>query len=178
MSEYEDDDRQDSSPKALRDALEKANKEKAEFQKQLDEMKTQLNKRSLNDALREKGVPASLQKWMEKDNVTADNVDKWLEENGSDFGWKAGGDERPEGQQSDAKEVPAPQSVLSAEDIAAIARVQALTGQSTSPVIPSDQAKAAVDTVAAGINLNTDYNSVVKALQASGIPIEGSLNFG
>lgn len=178
MSEYdENDDRQDSSPKALREALEKANKQAAEAQKALDEMRAQLNKRTLSDTLRDKGVPASLQKWMEKDNVTADTVDKWLDENGSDFGWKAGGDAQPEGQQP-AQEVPAPQSVLSAEDIAAIARVQALTGQSTSPVIPSDQAKAAVDSIAANIDLKSDYNSVVKLLQAQGIPMEGTLNYG
>lgn len=188
MSGYDEQDEQnENGPKALREALEKANKKLAELEKANAEKDTQLAKQSLANVLRDKKVPDSIQKWIKRDEVapTEEAVEKWLEENGSDFGWKPGGQEASEGakpEEAPTQGAPAPQaSVLSEAEIAAYARVQAaLGGTSGAPAIPADQQKAAVDAVASQVNLGysaTNYEDVVRMLRDKGIPMGGNIAY-
>lgn len=188
MSGYDEQDEQnENGPKALREALEKANKELKALREANEKAQADLAKQSLANVLRDKKVPDSIQKWIKRDEVapTEEAVDKWLEENGSDFGWKPGGQEASEGakpEEAPTQGAPAPQaSVLSEAEIAAYARVQAaLGGTSGAPAIPADQQKAAVDAVASQVNLGysaTNYEDVVRMLRDKGIPMGGNIAY-
>lgn len=185
MSDYEyDDDDQSTAPKALREALAKANKELEQLRKTNADLAKQAGEARLSTIFKDKGVPANIQRWMKRDEVeaTPEAVDKWLDENGADFGWKPGGEqaagEQPEGKQS-AEEAPAPvpQSVLSPEDIAAYQRVNAAVAAGSGPATPLDQQKAAVDLVAGQVDVTTDFGTVARLLAEQGIPVEGSIAY-
>lgn len=184
--EYDDDDQQGNTPtpKALRDALAKANKELEKLREANADLSKKAGEATLSSIFKDKAVPANIQRWMKRDEVdpTPEAVDKWLEENGADFGWKPGGEqpagEPPEGKQT-AEEAPAPavQSVLSPEDIAAYQRVNAAVAAGSGSATPLDQQKAAVDQVAAQVDVTTDIATVVQMLAERGIPVEGSIAY-
>lgn len=182
--EFDDDEFENESgntPSGLRKALDKANKAKADLEKQLADLRKEVTSQRLSDLMRDRKVPANIQRWMKRDEVeaTPEAVDKWLAENGEDFGWKPEAEKEPETPATKEPEV-APkveqQSVLSQEDIEAYLRQQAL-GQEPNQAIPLDPVKAAVDNVAANIDINTDPAVVARMLQEAGIPIEGQLSF-
>lgn len=186
MPGYDDDELNENGPKALRDALEKANKELKQLREANEKAQAELAKQSLANVLRDKSVPANIQRWIKRDNIdpTPEAVDKWLEENGADFGWKPGGQEASEGataQEAPAQGAPAPQGVLSESDTEALARMlAAFGGASGVPGMPADKAQAAVENVATQFQFG-GYNSasvedVAKALRDAGIDIEGPLN--
>lgn len=121
------------APRGLRDAYRAL---KSEFKK----METSLSKAQadLADAqkatkqatfeqlLADKNVPAKVARWMKRDEVdpTSEAIDKWLAENGEDFGWKP--------QQTQNGEAPAdtPDGV-SVEEADEIERANALSGDSS-----------------------------------------------
>lgn len=177
FDDFEDDDEQGQAPSGLRKALDKANKAKADLEKQLADLRKDLATQRLGDLMKERNVPANIQRWMKRDEVeaTAEAVDKWLDENGADFGYKPEA-EQQEKEAPKQEEVASPKqeehSVLSEEDIAAYLRQQAM-GQEPNQPISLDPVKAAVDNVAANIDITTDPAIVAKMLRDAGIPIEG-----
>lgn len=179
MSYDLDDDSNDQGPKALRDALEKANKKLAELEKQNADLAKKANEGTLSQIFTAKKVPANIQRWMKRDEVEAspEAVDKWLEENGSDFGWnpQAASAETPEGQQTEAKEAPAAQSVLTPEDVAALQRGQQLSAAASGQHLLSDQADQAVATAAQVLTGGRDdLDKLMAAFKEQGIPVESS----
>lgn len=176
-----DDEDQNSAPAALRSAFNKAKKQNAELAKKLEELTKKLATQSLDGLLRDKKVPANIQRWMKRDEVepTAEAVDQWLEENGADFGWKPGEPEPAPEATKESHEVESQvetHSVLSEEDIQAYLRQQAL-GQEPSQALSLDPVKSAVDNVAANISLDTDPAVVARMLQEAGIPVEGQVQY-
>lgn len=181
--DYDDDDEfedeSQNAPKDLRRALSKANKQLAELAKQNEELNKKLASQSLSSLMSEKKIPANIQRWMKRDGVepTAEAVDKWLEENGSDFGWKPEGEvQEPQAQETQQAQAPAQQGVLSPEDAAQLQRLQAM-GQAPADPPAIDPMKAVVDQVANSINIDTDFDAVARALKAAGIPIESQMSF-
>ena len=186
MSDYDDYDEENedsgTSPKSLRAALNKANKILAELKSQNEALTGQVNESRLASLLSTKKVSPSIQRWIKKDGVepTAEAVDKWLAENGEDFGWKPGGETQVKENDTETKhesseEQPRTErrSVLTDEDIAALERVQALAGQGSGPVYHADQDKATVDRIAQGLD-PLDYDGAVAQLKAAGIEIESA----
>lgn len=103
VDESTEQDDVESGPKALREAYEKlkkqfseAKKEHQKLQADFKTLSTQTKASTLDGILREKGVPANVAKWLKRDDVEADveAVDKWLAENGEDFGWKPNAQEQ------------------------------------------------------------------------------------
>jgi len=177
--EHDDDTLEQSGPKALREALEKANKALAAEQAKNADLTKSVNEFRLTSVLAAKSVPANIQRWMKRDGVepTAEAVDQWLAENGEDFGWKPGSAaEKPEGQESAPEEAPVAetQSVLTPEDVAAQQRIAAVSSQGVGQTVSSDQIDAAVHNVESSLGANADFNDVVKALAAQGIAIEST----
>lgn len=181
---YEDENEQ--GPKALRDALEKANKKLAELAAQNETLQKQASTATLASLLSEKKVPANIQRWIKRDEVapTPEAVDKWLEENGADFGYKPGSTEGSEGEppkEASAQAAPAAQSVVTPELQAMYEWYQeAMGGSSSAPRMPADQAKAAVDDVAAQLDIGyagTDFNKAVQMLQDKGIAVGGDITY-
>lgn len=184
------DNEHDESGKGLREFAESQKKLAEKLQKELDTLKAEQAKANLTNLYKAKNVPPSIQRWMDKDGVegTEAAVDKWLSENGADFGWKPGGAQE-ESEGATPEEAPAQasapqaQSVLTPEQQEALARVQEIfgstSGQST---MPADTAKAAVDKVASNTNVGhstftTPYEDVVKQLAAEGFDIAGDIKY-
>ena len=181
MSYDFDDDNEQQSGGALRAQLEKALKDLAAAKEENSKLSTAVKSATLETVLRDKGIPPKIQRWLKRDDVepTAEAVDKWLAENGEDFGYTPGSSaEKPEGEQSKPEEAPAAQStpsVLSDEDVAAYARANQLSAQGVGQTLTSDQQKASVDAVAAQLDGNPDFGDVVRLLEAQGIAIESTL---
>lgn len=180
MSAYDEHeyDESNNGPRALREALEKANKRVSELEKANSDLTAKVSQFSLASVLAEKKVPGNIAKWLKRDNVepTAEAVDKWLEENGADFGWKPGAQEASEG--ATAEEAPAqgqqaPQSVLTPEEQAQYQLAQAaMSGASGAPGQPLDAMNAAVEQIAAK---NLSWEDTIRALAEAGIPISGEV---
>lgn len=182
---YDNEDEQ-TTPKALRDALDKANKKLAELEKAKAEADKKLAETSLSNILRDKGVPPNIQRWLKRDDVEASEsaVDKWLEENGADFGYQPGGTEGSEGEppkEAPAQAATAAQSVLTPELISMLTEFQEAFGGGTSGTrMPADAQKAAVDDVAGQLNIDqngVDYTKAVQMLKDKGIPMGGDITY-
>lgn len=180
--DYDDDDQQQNGG-ALRAQLEKALKDLKAAQEENAKLSKSVKSVTLENLLRDKKVPANIQRWMKRDEIepTAEAVDKWLDENGSDFGYKPGEQTetaavRPsEGQQVQATEAPtepAVQSVLTQEDIANFERIQGLLAQGVGQTVYSDAADTAVSTVESKLGPDASFEDVIAELKAQGIPIE------
>lgn len=175
--EYDEhDDANEDGPKALRDLVKKLQKDLDKVSSERDEFAAKAKAAELTDIFTKKSVPPSIQRWIKKDGVepTAEAVDQWLAENGEDFGWKPGSTaEKPEGQESAPEEAPAAaQSVLTPEDVAAQQRIQQVASGGTGQSQTTDQVDAQVAAVESALGPNADFNAVVKALAAQGIPVE------
>lgn len=81
---------QETAPKALREALEKANKDKTELEKRLadlqkanDDLAKQVKSTSLRDAMSDAGLDPKYARFAERDEVepNVDSVKKWAEDN-------------------------------------------------------------------------------------------------
>lgn len=184
--EYDEYDEQTGGPKALRDALEKANKEKAQLAKQVEEALAKVadfekrqKAQSLSDLLKAKGVDPKYARWADKDDVepSEDAIDKWLQDN-KDLIPVASGDS----QQSD----PAPEATNSGEQgdpfaglpdevrtaLAAMQTSQQLEAQSTT-VAFNPRAEEAIEKSLGAIAENAKSEAdLIKALQALGAPIQ------
>ena len=178
--EFDDEDEfeEQNVPKDLRRALNKANKQNAELAKQVEDLMRQVKTQSLANILNEKKIPAKIQRWIKRDEVEAspEAVQKWLDENGEDFGYEPESEKPVE--TPAAPQVPAPQQqgVLTPEDAAQLQRLQAM-GQAPADPPAIDPMKAKVDQVANAINVDTDFDAVARALKAAGIPIESQMSF-
>ena len=183
---YDDDqfDDQQSGPKALRDELAKVKKLLADAQAENAKLSVNVKTVTLENLMRDKNIPPKIQRWIKRDEVdpSPEAVDKWLAENGEDFGYKPGQAQTdsastPEGEQSTSTEAPAAtavQSVLSAEDIAALERIQGLLGGATGQTVLSDQVNTVVSAVESNLGADASYEDVVKELKAQGLDIESN----
>jgi hypothetical protein len=179
-----DDDANGQNGGALRAQLEKALKEIKARDEEIAKLSSSVKTVTLENLLRDKQVPAHIQRWMKRDGVepTGDAVDKWIAENGEDFGYKPGqaqtdSAKTPEGEQSTSTEAPAAtavQSVLSAEDIAVLERVSGLLNGSTGQHVLSDQVATSVATVESKLGPDATYEQVVAELGAQGIQLENT----
>lgn len=180
--DYDDDGQQNGG--ALRAQLEKALKDLKAAQEENAKLSNSVKSVTLENVLRDKQVPPNIQRWIKRDEVdaTPEAVDKWLAENGSDFGYQPGqaqpaSVQTPEGEQVQPVEAPAPtavQSVLSAEDIATLERLQGLLTQGVGQSVMSDQVATSVATVESKLGPDASYEDVVAELQAQGIPLESA----
>lgn len=187
MSAFDDDNF--DGPPALREAYKKLQKELEAERKARAEAEKKAAEGSLAKIFSDKKVPANIQRWMKRDEVEATEaaVDKWLNENGADFGWKPGAVEASEDATSEEAPAqaatPAQESVLTPELVQQLTQLAEVFGpQSGQPFIPADQMKAKVDDVAANINLGhesytTDATTVVRMLAEAGVPIESDIKF-
>lgn len=182
---YDDQfDDQQQSGGALRAQLEDALKKLKAAEKERDEYANKAKSATLETILRDKGVPANIQRWLKRDDVepSSDAVDKWLAENGEDFGYKPGQAQTdsapaPEGKQSESVEAPAATavpSVLSADDIAALERIQGLLAGGVGQTLMSDQINTVVGATESNLGPDASFDDVVKSLAAQGIAIENS----
>lgn len=113
MGQYDDgfawedqNNTEQNSGKALREARDKAVKEAREMQTKLDEALAKLTERNLKDVLQGKSLNPGLAKWMKADGVTGDDesaVETWLSENAELIGYKPTPEE-PAGTDSRADE--------------------------------------------------------------------------
>lgn len=179
-----DDNEQPQSGGALRAQLEKALKDLKAAQEENTKLSASVKSVTLENLLRDKNVPPNIQRWMKRDGVepTSDAVDKWISENGEDFGYKPGQAQTdsasvPEGKQSESVEAPAATavpSVLSNEDIAALTRIQGLLAGGVGQTLMSDQVTTAVHAVEANLGPNASFEDAVAQLQSQGIDIENT----
>ena len=179
---YDEDDNADQSGSGLRAQLEKALADLKAAQKTNTELNAKFNETRLSQIFADKKVPANIQRWMKRDEVepSPEAVDKWLAENGEDFGYKPGATpaavtESPEGQQSPVEEAPAApavESVLTPEDVAQLTRIQGLLAQGVGQTVLSDATSVAVSTVESQLGDNASFEEAVAALQAQGIDMD------
>lgn len=168
-----------SKGNGLRAQLEAALAELKQVKEENTTLASKVKQSDLSTLLNERKVPARIQKWMGDVEPTAAAVDKWLNDNGSDFGWKPGdsGDsaEPQEGKQvqpEEAPAAPAAQSVLSAEDVATLERIYGLLGQGQTQL--ADQQATAVQTVADQLGDDLDFDKAIAGLKSQGIDILAS----
>lgn len=182
MSYGYDDDSNDEQQNggALRAQLEKALKDLKAAQEENAKLSKNVKTATLDTVLRDKNVPANIQRWIKRDEVepTPEAVDQWLAENGTDFGYKPGGEtaaEKPsEGQQVPATEAPtepAVPSVLTPEDVAQLERLQGLLAQGVGQTVFSDAATTAVSTVESQLGPDASFQDAVAALKSQGFAI-------
>lgn len=88
--EFEDENGEQLSGKALREARDKAANEAKDLKKQLDAALSQLTERNLKDVLQEKSLDPRLARFLKADGIDgsdAAKVDTWLSENGDLVGY-------------------------------------------------------------------------------------------
>lgn len=105
---FEDDEREDRSPKGLRDAHKKLQEKFAAQTEQLNKLASQVATRNLKDVLTEKGLRPGLARVISKEDVDLTDskaVDAWLTDpaNQEDFGFSL--DVTPEGDGKDGDAV-------------------------------------------------------------------------
>lgn len=79
--DFEDDERENQGPKALRDALKAANKRVAELEEANGKLSGQVAQRNLKDVLEDKGLRPGLARVITKDGVDASDpqaITDWL----------------------------------------------------------------------------------------------------
>lgn len=83
-----------NGPKALRDALKAAQKERDELRLENETFKKTQRQSTIKEVLAKAGASEKLHKLVavEVDEPSEDAVLKWLEENGADYGWEADSD--------------------------------------------------------------------------------------
>lgn len=87
--DFEDDDFEaetSNGPAELRKALKKAEKERKELEKQLNEIRAAQREQSVKSVLESKGVNAKIAKFIPNDVATPDQVEAWLNEYSDVFG--------------------------------------------------------------------------------------------
>lgn len=121
MGQYDDgfdwedqNDQQQNSGKALREARDKAASEAKELKKQLDDALAKLTERNLKDVLQGKSLNPGLARFMKADGIDGSDesaVDKWLTDNGELIGFKPNAPEEPAEQSAQAAEFARMQNV-------------------------------------------------------------------
>lgn len=89
FDDFDDDDFEaetSNGPAELRKALKKAEKERKELEKQLNEIRAAQREQSVKSVLESKGVSTKLAKLIPSDVATADQVEAWLNEYSDVFG--------------------------------------------------------------------------------------------
>lgn len=92
FDDFEDDDFEaetSNGPAELRKALKRAEKERKELEKQLNEIRTAQREQSVKSVLESKGVNAKIAKFIPSDVSTPDQVEAWLNEYSDVFGTAA-----------------------------------------------------------------------------------------
>lgn len=187
-NEYDENQDAQSGPKALREALDKANKEKAALAKQVQEaldkvaeFEKRQKSQSLSDLLKAKGVDPKYAKWADKDDIepSEDAIDAWLAEN-KDLIPAVGESKEsatnppaeqsaPEGNQGDPF-AGMPDELRTA--LAAMQSSQQLESSSSTTIPVDPRAEGAVEKSLAAIAANAqNEGDLLKALAALGAPI-------
>jgi hypothetical protein len=89
--EFEDENGEQLTGKALRDARDAAAKEARDLKQELKTLKDQLTERNLKDVLQEKALDPRLARFLKADGIDgsdAAKVDTWLSENGDLVGYQ------------------------------------------------------------------------------------------
>ena len=92
FDDFEDDDFEaetSNGPAELRKALKRAEKERKELEKQLNEIRAAQREQSVKSVLESKGVNAKIAKFIPSDVSTPDQVEAWLNEYSDVFGTAA-----------------------------------------------------------------------------------------
>ena len=87
--DFDDDDFEatnEEGPANLRKALKRAEKERKELEKQLNEIRSAQREQSVKSVLESKGVNAKIAKFIPSDVATSDQVEAWLAEYADVFG--------------------------------------------------------------------------------------------
>lgn len=88
-NDFEDDDFEaetSNGPAELRKALKRAEKERKDLEKQLNEIRAAQREQSVKSVLETKGVNAKIAKFIPSDVSTPDQVEAWLNEYADVFG--------------------------------------------------------------------------------------------
>lgn len=113
--------------------------------------------------LAEKKIPPRIARWIKRDEVeaSAEAIDKWIAENGEDFGWKG---EAPADKQEDAQ-AQSEQSLLTEDEIAQQRAVAGLS-QEVSPPGDVESKLAALQQKYAN---SSDLDAVLRDMSALGL---------
>jgi hypothetical protein len=90
------DGQEPNSPKVLRQQNSKLAKELKELQAQLAQFQAKERRSTIADVLQSKGASPKLAKYVERDlegDITPDQVEAWLAEEGELFGWAPSSDD-------------------------------------------------------------------------------------
>jgi hypothetical protein len=117
VTDLNDDQQQNDGPKALRDALEKANKERAELAAELEKFRASQRQGDVARALKDAGVNEGLAKFYSGDDSSPEAVTAWVKENSALFGIP----------------VQAPVDDAQAAQAAAAGKIQQVLGQAPAP---------------------------------------------
>lgn len=176
-----DDETQNDGPKALRDLVDKLKRDNAKLTEENSKFAAKAKAADLATVFTKLSVPPKIQRWIKDVDSTEEAVQKWLDENGEDFGYQPASAQTdsvqtPEGEQSTSVEAPATAvpSVLSLEDIATFERLQGLLNGSTGQTVLSDQVNTSVATVESKLGPDASFDEVVSELRAQGIDIESA----
>lgn len=188
--EYDENEQNDQNgPKDLRNALDKANKEKAalakqvaEFTARLDQLEREKKSASLADLLKAKGVDPKYARWADKDEIEPSEsaVDAWLADNKDLIpvtAESAGGSDEsaPENQSAPTGDQGDPFAGMPEELQAVLKAMQSSQEleSSASTSIPLDpRAEAAVERSLAAIGDSAKSEAdLIKALTALGAPL-------
>lgn len=180
--DYDDDEQQGDSPKALRDLVKKLQKDLEKVTGERDTFASKAKEADRTAVYTKLNIPPKIQRWMKDVEPTEDAVKQWVAENGEDFSFKLGEPDtaavKPsEGQHvttTEAPTEPAVPSVLTPEDVANLTRIQGLLAAGTGQTVLSDAANTAVSTVESQLGDDADFESVVNALRSQGLEIESS----
>lgn len=89
FDDFDDDDfeaENNNGPAELRKALKRAEKERKELEKQLNEIRSAQREQSVKSVLESKGVNTKIAKFIPSDVSTPDQVEAWLNEYSDVFG--------------------------------------------------------------------------------------------
>jgi len=179
--DYDDDDAQNESPKALRDLVKKLQRDLEKVSTERDQFASKAKEADRAAVFTKLNVPPKIQRWMKDVEGTEEAVKQWVAENGEDFNFQLGSAQTdsvkaPEGEQPTSVEAPvtAVPSVLTPEDIATLERLQGLLNESTGQTVLSDQASTSVASVESKLGPDASFEETVAALREQGIDIEST----
>lgn len=148
-------------PKALREALKKANREREELAEKVAKFEAAQREQALTNKIREAGLPEGAAKFAAKDlsEVTDDAVAAWVEENRSLFG----GVVENTTQEAEGSSAAVGKPSIDPDTAAAIQRVQGVQPGAFEPGSVSE-VHSAMDQVVEGAPRTASFESVIDGL--------------
>lgn len=144
MFESYEDENEAQGPKALRDALDKANKQNADMKVELDRLRGTVKTQSVREILRDLGVKPKVANLIPSDlEPTADAVKKWVEEYEDVFGAALRIEAKPEsGVDKAEEEAPVVAARPDVDDATANALNRLQSAEAAAGVVPPDREQA------------------------------------